>query len=112
MRVLAQRERKVSGMTEILLIIAIALAIFLLPRLAGKRQEETRNPYQPGRHMSGWLRLAILASLLWVALVTVYLKPWNHFAAAWYIFVLVAFGPVGLFWGTFWVFSGFRRGKK
>ncbi|MFO7986468.1 MAG: hypothetical protein R6U38_11415 [Desulfatiglandaceae bacterium] len=101
-----------SGMTEILLIIAIALAIFLLPRLAGKTQERTGGPNQTSGQMSGWVRLAILASLLWVALVAVYLRPWSHPVTAWQEFAYVAIGPVGVFWGVFWVFSGFRKEKN
>ncbi|OQY43328.1 MAG: hypothetical protein B6240_12685 [Desulfobacteraceae bacterium 4572_87] len=96
-------------MTEILVIIAIALAIFMLPRLTGKRVEEGDRRNISLSKMSGWLRLAIMASLLWPAGVAFFLKPWNHH---WSIFFYAGMGPVILLWGIFWVFTGFRKGGR
>jgi hypothetical protein len=93
-------------MTQILVIIAIALAIFMLPRLAGKRVEKNGSTFSSFSEISGWLRLAIMASILWPAGAAIYLKPWNDH---WPMFLFVGIGPVILFWGIFWVLSGFRK---
>jgi len=93
-------------MTEILVIIAIALAIFMLPRLTGKRVQKGSPALSRISKISGWLRLAIMASILWPAGSALYLKPWN---AHWLKFVVLGIGPVILFWGIYWVLSGFRK---
>ncbi len=96
-------------MSEILVIIAIALAIFMLPRLAGKQAKKESSGIRTGFRLSGWLRLAIMVSVLWPAGIALFLKPWNNH---WHTFLYVGMGPVALFWGVFWVFSGFRKGGK
>jgi len=95
-----------SGLMEILLIVAIILCIFMLPGLLRRQQENEVRPTDQGLGLTGWRRLAILASLLWPALLALYLKPWN---SHWHIFLYVAVGPVVLAWGICWVFSGFRK---
>ena len=95
-----------SGFMEILLIVAVVLAIIMLPRMLNRQEgNENRHPYQ-GWKITGWKRLAIVASLLWPALFALYLKPWS---TEWHPFVYLAFGPVALAWGIFWVLRGFRR---
>jgi len=93
-------------MTQILVIVAIALAIFVLPRLAGKQVDKNGSTSRNILEISGWLRLAIMASILWPAGAAFYLKPWN---SHWPMFFYVGIGPVILFWGIFWVLSGFRK---
>jgi hypothetical protein len=94
-----------SGFMEILLIIVVILAVIMLPRLLKRQEEnETREPFQ-GFKLSGWKRLAIMASLLWPAFFALYLKPWN---SGWPPFLYLAFGPVVLAWGLFWILRGFR----
>ena len=95
-----------SGFMEIILIIAVVLAIFMLPRLLNRQQDnETRQPY-PGLRLTGWKRVAIVATLLWPALIALYIKPWN---SGWHIFLYLGIGPVALAWGIAWVSRGFRR---
>ena len=95
-----------SGFMEIILIIAVVLAIFMLPRLLNRQQDnETRQPYL-GLRLAGWKRVAIVASLLWPALIALYIKPWN---SGWHIFLYLGIGPVALAWGIAWVSRGFRR---
>ena len=96
-------------MNEILVIIAIALAIFMLPRLTGKRIE--KGGLQAGMisKMTGWVRLAVMASILWPAVMAFFIKPWNDH---WSMFFYVGIGPVVLLWGVFWVFSGFHKGGR
>ncbi len=93
-------------MSEILVIIAIALAIVTLPRLTGKRAQKGRPALSRISKINGWVRLAIMASILWPAGAALYLKPWN---AQWLKFVVLGTGPVMLFWGIYWVLSGFRK---
>ena len=97
---------KMSGLMEILLIIALILGIFMLPRLLNRQQKNEIQRTDQGPDLSGWKRLAILASFLWPALLALYLKPWN---SHWHIFFYVAVGPVVLAWGISWVFWGFRK---
>jgi hypothetical protein len=94
-----------SGLAEILLIVAIILGIILLPRTLHRAQENDTPQADQGLRLTGWHRLAIIASLLWPVLLTFYLKPWR---GDWLIFVSVAVFPVGLAWGVYWIFSGFR----
>ncbi len=96
-------------MNEILVIIAIALAIFMLPRLTGKRIEKGGRQAGVISKMTGWARLAVMASILWPAVMVFFLKPWN---GNWPMFLYVGIGPVVLSWGVFWVLSGFRKGGK
>ncbi len=96
-------------MTEILVIVAIAVGIIMLPRLTGKRTEKTDRQSSGLSGITGWMRLAIMASLLWPAIMAVFLKPWNHH---WPLFIYIAMGPVALLWGIFWVLSGFRKNRK
>jgi len=67
-----------SGLTEILLIVAIVVGILFLPGLMNKKSEKATQRLDRLLKISGWTRLAILASLLWPALVALYLKPWNN----------------------------------
>ena len=95
-------------MSEILVIVAIALGIIMLPRLTGKRAEKAgRKPGGVSR-MTGWLRLAVMASILWPAVMAFYLKPWNRH---WPMFFYASIGPVALLWGIYWVLSGFKKEK-
>lgn len=95
-----------SGFMEILLIIAVILAIFMLPRLMNRQQEDKIPQSYQGLRLTGWGRSAVVASLLWPALVALYVKPWN---TEWHPFLYLGFGPVVLAWGIFWVLRGFRR---
>jgi len=98
-----------SGITEILLIIAIILGIFMLPRLMSRKPEQVRQCREGEPPLSGRMRVAILASLLWPVLAAFFLKPWN---SHWVVFLYVAVGPVALIWGIYWVASGFRKERK
>lgn len=95
-------------MSEILVIVAIALGIIMLPRLMGKRAEKTDPRASGVSKMSGWVRLAVMASILWPTIMAFFLKPWNHH---WPMFFYIAMGPVALLWGIFWVLSGFRKNR-
>jgi len=98
-----------SGITEILLIVAIIVGIFMLPRLMARKPDQARWIRDARPALSGRMRFAILASLLWPSLVAFFLKPWN---SHWFAFFYIAVGPVVLTWGIYWVFSGFRKERK
>ena len=98
-----------SGVMEILLVVLIAVGIFMLPRVMNRQPERGIRRLDRGLKISGWMRLAVLASFLWPALLGLYIKPWNNH---WHIFLYGALGPLVLAWGIFWVFSGFRKKGK
>ena len=103
------KNATMSGLMEILLIAVIVLAIFLLPGLMGAQRKKAPQRADRILRLSGRKRLAIVASLLWPALLALYMKPWN---GHWPIFLYTALGPVVLGWGIAWVLSGFRKGGK
>ena len=94
---------------EILLILALILGIFMLPRLMSRKQEETTEDHGRGFSPAGWARLAIVASIVWPALASYLMKPWN---GHWGPFLYTAVGPVALFWGIYWVYSGFIKNGR
>ena len=95
-----------SGLTELLLIIAIILGILLLPKRLRRPQEVNRRRLDRLLALKGWHRVAIVASILWPALLALYLEPWN---TGWLMFLFIGVFPVGLAWGIYWVLSGFRK---
>jgi hypothetical protein len=68
-----------SGLTEILLILLIVVVLFFLPRMVSRPASPLRKfPAQPLlKKMSGRWRLAILASVIWLAAMTLWLQPWR-----------------------------------
>ncbi len=98
-----------SGVMEILLIVAIVLGIFMLPRLMARKPEGDLQPRDQGFRFTGRMRFAIMASLLWPAIVAFFLEPWKGDGP---LFFYVAVGPVALLWGIYWVFSGFRKKRE
>jgi len=100
---------KMSGFMEILLIVAIIVGIIFLPGMMNRKSERVSQRVNHVLRISGWMRLAILASFLWPAFVALYLKPWN---SHWHVFLYAAVGPVALTWGIFWVLSGFKKRGK
>ena len=103
------RRTTLSGVTEILLIVAIVVAVFLLPRMMAKNPDKDLKPSNPGFSIPGRMRLAIVLSFLWPALVALFLKPWNKH---WVVFLYVALGPVALSWGIWWIWWGFRKERR
>ena len=94
---------------EILIIVAIILGIFILPRMLRKQPEPEIKPLNQILKLNGWGRMAILVSILWIALLALYLKPWNN---GWQIFFYVGLTPVILSWGIYWVFRGFKKKER
>ncbi|MBI5184193.1 MAG: hypothetical protein HZA01_00475 [Nitrospinae bacterium] len=95
----------IPGITEILMLALIIAGLFILPRIT-ERGREARHAFartEPG--ISGPMRLAIAASLLWLSAAALYLEPWKESMARFLVFGL---GPVALAWGVNWVLAGFR----
>lgn len=55
--------------------------------------------------LSGWYRLLIVVSIVWIMLALVY-------SGSWRLFVLYGVMPVTLFWGIVWIERGFREARK
>lgn len=98
-----------SGFQEILLIGLIVLGVIFLPRLSGRRRippnDTNKSPRTPVR-LTGFLRLTIFVSMAWLLATAAYLEPWKRPGPQ---YLLVGAGPVLLFWGLYWIVSGFRK---
>jgi hypothetical protein len=98
-----------SGLMEILIIVAIILGIFILPGRLRRQPEPEAGSVNPGLKLNGWERMAILASFLWLAFFLLYLRPWN---SGWRIFIYLGLSPVLISWGIFWIFLGFKKRRR
>jgi hypothetical protein len=93
-------------MQEVLILIVIALAVFYLPRVMGRKS--TPEPAPPPA-LTGRMRLAILATLLWVAGTAALLKPWEGAPLP---FVYLGPGPAAVLWGLAWVWVGYQKYRR
>jgi hypothetical protein len=100
-----------SGLQEILLIIVILVGLFVIPRMIQRPQRPqalpARRPQLPP--VSGKMRLAILASAIWLSLAAAFFTPWRN---GWEGFAYVGAGVVALAWGAVWVIRGFRKRSR
>jgi hypothetical protein len=94
----------VSGLQEILVIVLVIVFILFLPRLTGRGSQKT--PSKALQKLSGKLRLAIVASVIWLLLWATFFKPWTGEILA---FTLVGLCPIILGWGGLWVIEGFKK---
>lgn len=93
------------GIQELLIIILIIFAAFFVSRM------KTGKPAPPvvfrrRVRLSGKLRLAIAASVVFLVMSAAYYQPWAKDPAD-YIFLGIA--PVVLAWLLYWVFIGFKN---
>ena len=95
-----------SGIQEILVLVAIILGILFLPRILNRGQEKKAVAPQPAVVLSGKMRLAIAASILWPAATAAFMQPWKD---DFFPFVYIGLGPVIFGWIIFWVYTGFLR---
>jgi hypothetical protein len=98
-------------MQEFLVVGAIALALFFLPRLMGRNTapEPERNSPRLMATLTGWMRLAILVTIFWISGLAAFLKPWESNTI---LFLYVSLGPVAAVWGAFWVWSGYKKHRR
>ena len=96
-----------SGIQEILVLVAIILGILFLPRILNRGQGEKKAVApKPAAVLSGKMRLAIAASILWPAVVAAFMQPWKEDFVS---FLYIALGPALLGWIIFWVYTGFLK---
>ena len=96
-------------MNEILLIAALVLALIFIPRLNATRKAGrpgVPSAVKSGFGLSGWQRLAILASIVWLVFWAAYYEPWHK---EWKLFVYIGAGPVLVLWGAVWALKGAHR---
>ena len=98
-----------SGFMEILLIIALILGIFVLPKRMTRNQDKGMVGLNDRFRPKGWTRLAIVTSVIWPAVVFFFMQPWND---RWFPFLYIAVGPVALIWAVAWIFSGFLKERR
>jgi len=96
-----------SGIQEILLIVLIVLAIFLIPRMMKPRPSPAPMRVRRSALPLSWtLRLAIVLSLLWPMGCALYFKPWQN---ALIPFAAIGIGPVAVLWSLNWVMVGMKK---
>jgi len=95
-----------SGIQEILVLVIIILGILFLPRILNRGQEKKPDLLRSAMVISGTMRLAISASVLWPVVMAAFMQPWEK-ELVHYLFLGV--GPVVLLWIIYWVFIGFRK---
>jgi hypothetical protein len=95
-----------SGIQEILVLVAIIVGVIFLPRILNRGQVQRVAAPKPAVVLSGKIRLAIAASVLWTAVIAAYMQPWKNDL---FPFLYVGLGPVILGWIIFWVYTGFIR---
>ena len=93
-----------SGLQEILVIVLVIAFILFLPRVTGRGTAKTASKTR--QTLSGRVRLAILASVIWLLACATYFKPWTGEILA---FTLVGLCPVIMGWGALWVIDGFKK---
>ncbi|MGD8251215.1 MAG: hypothetical protein PVH30_03080 [Desulfobacterales bacterium] len=96
-----------SGIQEILLIVALILGIFFLPRLLPSRKAVQAPPRR--RPMPGGMRMAIVVSILWPAASAAYLQPWQ---GGLFRFLYIALGPLAIGWSLWWIKRGYRESRR
>lgn len=92
------------GIQETLLVVIIALVVLYLPKRAGVSRKV--KPQNLLLRISGKMRLAIVLSLLWLALIAFVWHPWQRDMLP---FIYWGIGPVTTAWSIFWIVIGFRK---
>ena len=95
-----------TGIQEILVLVAIIVGIIFLPRILNRGRAKEPAEAEPAFVLTGKMRLALGASIVWPAAVAAYMQPWKNDL---YTYLYIAVGPVVLVWIIYWVFVGFRN---
>jgi hypothetical protein len=96
-------------MQEILVLIVVALAIFALPRIMGKRPEPAPVRVVRRPPLTGRIRLAILVTLCWILGSAAVLEPWQSDVQP---FLYAGLAPAAALWGAAWVWFGYRKYRR
>ena len=96
-----------SGIQEILIIVLIISAIFLVPRMMNPRPAPQKVVLRRAPLKLSWsLRLAIILSILWPVVCAFYFKPWQQNLI---LFATMGIGPVVVGWSLKWVLAGMKN---
>ncbi len=95
-----------SGIQEILVLVIIVLGILFLPRILNRGQERQTVAAKPLVVLTGRMRLAIAASVLWPALIAAFIQPWKQDL---FPYLYLGLGPVAVVWVVYWVLTGFKK---
>jgi hypothetical protein len=96
-----------SGIQEILIIVLIISAIFLVPRMMNPRPVPQKVVLRRAPLKLSWsLRLAVILSILWPVACALYFKPWQQNLIP---FATMGIGPVVVGWSLKWVLAGMRN---
>ena len=95
-----------SGIQEILVLVIIILGILFLPRILNRGSDSRPAVQKPAVVISGKMRLAFSASVLWPAVMAAFMQPWKKDL---YLFLYIGLGPVAVVWMVYWVLTGFRK---
>jgi len=98
-----------TGIQEILVLVAIIVGILFLPKILNRSQAKAPAETEPLFVLTGRMRLALGASIVWPAAVAAYMQPWKNDL---YTYLYIAVGPVVLVWIAFWVYTGFRNRER
>ena len=92
-----------SGINEILIIAAIVVGIFFVPRMLPAKR--TLPVSRKMIELSGKMRLSIAISVIYPLAAAAYFQPWKKGLV---FFLYVGIGPVALYWLMKWVFAGIK----
>jgi len=95
-----------SGIQEILVLVIIVLGILFLPRILNRGQARQTAAAKPLVVLTGRMRLAVAASVLWPALIAAFMQPWKQDP---FPYLYLGLGPVAVVWAAYWVLTGFRK---
>ena len=95
-----------SGIQEILVLVIIILGILFLPRILNRGQDRKPAMPKPAVVITGKMRLALSASVLWPAAMAAFMQPWEKDL---FLFLYIGLGPVAFIWMIYWVLTGFRK---
>lgn len=95
-----------SGIQEILVLVIIILGILFLPRILSRGSERRPAAPRPAVVISGKMRLALSATVLWPVAMAALMQPWKKDL---FFYLYIGLGPVALIWLIYWVLTGFRK---
>ncbi len=98
-----------TGIQEILVLVAIIVGILFLPRILNRGKAKDPAESEPPFVLTGRMRLAIGASMVWPAAAAAYMQPWKNDL---YSYMFIGLGPVILVWIIFWIYTGFRNRER
>ncbi len=88
------------------MLVIIILGILFLPRILNRGQEKKPAVPRPAIVVSGKMRLAIAASVLWPAVMAAFIQPWQKGLSH---YLILGVSPVVFIWLIYWVLTGFRK---